>query len=105
MSRVEESTSVPGEELDLPSGRLLVRMPRTLHAELARVAEQEGMSLNGLIVAALASSVGWRDGAGHRGRSEKGSRFIPMALLVNLAVVIVAAAVAIGLLIVAWRGA
>ena len=105
MSRVEESTSVPGEELDLPSGRLLVRMPRTLHAELTRAAEQEGVSLNGLIVGALASSVGWRDGARDRVRSERSSRLIPLALVVNLAVVTVTAVIAIGLLIVAWRGA
>ena len=45
------------------SGRLLVRMPQSLHAELARVAEHEGVSLNTLITGALASSVGWRDGA------------------------------------------
>ena len=45
------------------SGRLLVRMPQSLHAELARVAEHEGVSLNTLITGALASSVGWRDGS------------------------------------------
>ena len=38
-------------------------MPQSLHAELARVAEQEGVSLNTLITGALASSVAWRDGA------------------------------------------
>jgi RNA polymerase sigma-B factor len=38
------------------SGRLLVRMPQTLHSELARVAEPEGVSLNTLITGALARS-------------------------------------------------
>jgi len=42
------------------SGRLLLRMPRTLHAELTRVAEREGVSLNQFITDALASAVGWR---------------------------------------------
>ena len=39
------------------SGRLLLRMPRTLHAELARLAEVRGMSLNQLIVGLLSGSV------------------------------------------------
>jgi antitoxin HicB len=45
------------------SGRLLLRMPRTLHAELTRVAEREGVSLNQFITDALASAIGWRRGA------------------------------------------
>jgi hypothetical protein len=42
------------------SGRLLVRMPGTLHAELAREADREGVSLNAFIVAALSGAVSWR---------------------------------------------
>src|SRR5215210_442995 len=42
------------------SGRLLVRMPGTLHAELAREADREGVSLNAFIVAALSGAVAWR---------------------------------------------
>ena len=42
------------------SGKLLVRMPATLHDELAKAAEAEGVSLNQLITGALASAVGWR---------------------------------------------
>jgi antitoxin HicB len=45
------------------SGRLLLRMPRTLHAELTRVAEREGVSLNQFITDSLASVIGWRRGA------------------------------------------
>ncbi len=42
------------------SGRLLVRMPKSLHAELARSAERDGTSLNAFIVGALSGAVGWR---------------------------------------------
>ena len=44
------------------SGRLLVRMPRSLHAALAYQASQDGASLNQHIVAALAAHVGYRAG-------------------------------------------
>ena len=42
------------------SGQLLVRMPATLHDELARAAESEGVSLNQLINGVLAGAVEWR---------------------------------------------
>ena len=38
------------------SGRLLLRMPRALHGELAQAAEREGVSLNRLIVSRLSGS-------------------------------------------------
>jgi len=41
-----------------PSGRLLLRMPPGLHAELARAAEREGTSLNGYIIARLGEAIG-----------------------------------------------
>ena len=44
------------------SGRLLLRMPRTLHAALTRAAERENVSLNQFITDALASAIGWRLG-------------------------------------------
>jgi antitoxin HicB len=44
------------------SGRLLLRMPRTLHAALTQAAERENVSLNQFITDALASVVGWRRG-------------------------------------------
>src|SRR5512132_2831942 len=54
----------PGDgEAETPashSGRLLVRMPGTLHAELAREADREGVSLNAFIIAALSGAVAWR---------------------------------------------
>jgi antitoxin HicB len=46
------------------SGRLLLRMPRTLHADLTRASEREGVSLNQFITDVLAAAVAWR-GAQH----------------------------------------
>lgn len=40
------------------SGKVNLRMPRSLHRDLARRAQQEGVSLNQTIVTALARSVG-----------------------------------------------
>jgi antitoxin HicB len=58
---LEEGREIPKPKAaDSYSGRLLLRMPRTLHAELARVAEREGSSLNQFITDVLASAVGWR---------------------------------------------
>jgi len=42
------------------SGRVLLRMASTLHMQLARWAEQEGVSLNQLLVTALAHAAGTR---------------------------------------------
>jgi predicted HicB family RNase H-like nuclease len=91
------------------SGKLLVRMPATLHDELARAAEAEGVSLNQLITGALAGAVEWRSGdsrSGAVGQAEEptlSGRLTRAALAANLAVVLVAAIVAIALLVVALR--
>lgn len=50
----------PGQITAGRSGQVLLRMPRTLHAELVDQAEREGVSLNQFIVAALAGATGWR---------------------------------------------
>lgn len=44
------------------SGKLLLRMPKTLHRKAARIAEREGVSLNHLIAVSLAQYVGERAG-------------------------------------------
>ena len=85
------------------SGRLLLRMPRSLHEELARASDRDGVSLNQFITGALAAAVGWRrdDGApppAQRGRSGR----LTLLLGVNLVLVGLAAAAAIGFLIAAW---
>ena len=54
------------------SRRLLVRMPATLHDELAHAAEAEGVSLNQWITSALASAVGWRTGGDQPASARKG---------------------------------
>ena len=41
------------------SGRFLLRLPSGLHAELARQAEAEGVSLNQYVTTMLAGAAGW----------------------------------------------
>jgi hypothetical protein len=112
------------------SGKLLVRMPRTLHAELAAAADREGVSLNAFIVGALGGAVAWRSDAPPAGaaappvvapngqapsppdgatsqaapRAAAPSRTLSVALVVNLVVVVLAAAAAVALVIAAWPG-
>jgi RNA polymerase sigma-B factor len=104
------------------SGRLLVRMPPSLHSELVRTAEHEGVSLNTLVTGALAGAVGWRGGparpaerpdAGAPGAPSPDSaagdaarprpQWLSVALAANFAVVAVAAVLAIVLLVLAWQ--
>jgi HicB family len=108
----------PGQEAGARhSGKLLVRMPATLHDELARAAEAEGVSLNQWITSALASAVGWRTGdrpAPAKKREDApgtpadaapalSPRLTRVALAANLAVVLIAAIAAIALFIAAWQ--
>ena len=89
-----------------PSGRLLLRMPAKLHAELARAAEREGISLNQFITGALSSRIGWGD-AGERATPAAAagrSRLVLVALVANVVVIGLAAIAAIAILLVAWRG-
>lgn len=58
---LEDGRDIPApRESHSHSGRFLLRLPRTLHAELAREAEYEGVSLNAFASTALAGAVGWR---------------------------------------------
>jgi len=109
------------------SGRLLLRMPRTLHADLTRASEREGVSLNQFITDVLAAAVVWRAGPqasppvttttpinqapgaegltaepGTRRRSKRDSaRFTNAVLAANFLIVGVAGVVAIVVLILA----
>jgi hypothetical protein len=91
------------------SGRLLLRMPESLHAELARASERAGLSLNAFINDALAAAVGSRREAAarpvsQRGRAERGRRrFVERLLVANLVVVAGVGVLAIVLLIQALR--
>ena len=113
------------------SGRLLLRMPKTLHAGLTRVAEREGVSLNQFITDVLASAIGWPGGAKTAGNGRtkapisqspgaeglttelsnpprRGLRrptsFVAAALAANFVIVALVAIVAIVVLIAAeWR--
>jgi hypothetical protein len=96
-----------------PSGRLLLRMPAALHAELAQWAEREGVSLNQFITKALQSRIGWgtdgeEDGAPSASSgstpADERTRLIAVALVANAIVIGLAAAAAIGVLVLAWRG-
>lgn len=58
-----ESGSQTITEAELPppreySGKVNLRMPKSLHKDLAHHAQQEGVSLNQMIVTALARSIG-----------------------------------------------
>jgi len=60
---VEEGREIPEpRSATSHSGRLLLRMPRTLHADLTRASEREGVSLNQFITDVLAAAVVWRAG-------------------------------------------
>lgn len=49
----------PGEP---PSGKFIARIPRSMHARLSARARQEGVSMNALVSAFLAESLGRREG-------------------------------------------
>jgi len=55
------------EPVDRYSGKFIVRVPRTVHARLARRAKQEGVSLNQLVVSVLAGAKRYRAASGGRG--------------------------------------
>jgi hypothetical protein len=103
------ASSVPAEEPEdrdkpAPSGRLLLRMPRTLHADLAQAAEREGTSLNQFITAALATRIGSGPGEQRSAPGQTHSTLIAAALVANAVVIGLAAVAAIAVLIVALLG-
>ena len=82
------------------SGRLLLRMDPALHAELARAAEQDGQSLNAYITGKLGDEVS--DGRAADPATRVAGRLIRAAIIADLVLVAVAAAIAIALLVIAW---
>jgi antitoxin HicB len=59
-SCIEQGDSIPppNEDAELPSGKFLQRVPRSLHLKLKRYAERENISLNQAVTAILAEAVG-----------------------------------------------
>jgi antitoxin HicB len=122
-----EGRDVPEpKSLQSHSGRLLLRMPQTLHAELSRVAERENVSLNQFITDVLAGALGWRaparktpvtravpeveedalaPSAGETGPAGtiKRRRFLNAVFVANGVIVALAAVIAVVVLIVALR--
>jgi RNA polymerase sigma-B factor len=82
------------------SGRLMLRMPQSLHAELARAAEREDVSLNQYITNTLSASLRWR---ASDERPASSPRWLPAAIVTNIVVVVIAGLVALILLLVALQ--
>ncbi|HKH29815.1 MAG TPA: type II toxin-antitoxin system HicB family antitoxin [Gaiellaceae bacterium] len=127
---LEEGREIPEpKSAATHSGRLLLRMPKTLHADLTRASEREGVSLNQFITDVLAAAIVWRGRAnpGAAGASspssplqapgaeglttERGTAsrkrtrnatLITAALVANFLIVGIAGIVAILVLITAW---
>jgi HicB family len=92
--------SAPARQDTRHSGKLLLRMPSELHSELAKAAEREGTSLNAYITQTLSNSL---DGTVERPAAPPGpSRFLRIAVIVDLVMVAIATVAAVALLIVAW---
>jgi predicted HicB family RNase H-like nuclease len=97
-----DAANEPAEQPAKPrSGRLLLRLPQTLHGELAAAAERDGVALNTFIAGTLAAAIGWHDPDGElEPRPSRRSRL----LLVNAIVIALAALIGLALLLVAWLG-
>ena len=88
-----------------PSGRLLLRMPPGLHAELAQAAERDGTSLNGYIIARLGEAVGRTPESGAvAGSSGLSAVTLRRLLIANVVTVALASVAALAILLVAWLG-
>jgi multisubunit Na+/H+ antiporter MnhC subunit len=83
------------------SGRLLLRMPKGLHASLAERADAENLSLNQLIVGLLTNGLAREDGTAPS--TERVPRALHRALIMNAVVVAFAALACIVILLVAWH--
>ena len=111
---VSENAAEPEVEAPSPSskarsghsGRLMLRMPQSLHAELAKAAEHEDVSLNQFITNTLAASLSWHtteEEPTPEGDSGPSPRWLPAAILTNIVVVVIAGVIALVLLVVALQ--
>ena len=92
----EGTSAKPRQKTGTYSGRLLLRMPRTLHEQLAKASERDGVSLNQFITGLLASAVDWHSEDAPPQRERDRSRGMAILLGLNLVLVGLAAAAAIG---------
>ena len=97
MATAPARSAKPSEENGSHSGRLLLRMPPSLHSELAQAAERHGMSLNAYITRILLGTIG-----NEAPQRPSGSRLLRYAVIADLVLVAIAALVAVALLIAAW---
>ncbi|HHW06647.1 MAG TPA: type II toxin-antitoxin system HicB family antitoxin [Clostridia bacterium] len=58
---LESGRSIPEPSTDDFSGQLRVRMPKSLHRALSKLAKEENVSLNQFIVFHLAKGIGYRN--------------------------------------------
>ena len=82
----------------------MLRMPQSLHADLAEAAEREEVSLNQYITNTLAAGVGWHtegDRGWARAAGRAPPRWLPAAIVTNIVVVVIAGVIALILLVVA----
>lgn len=102
----EQPAGAPDPGASPRSGRLLLRLPQSLHTELARAAAREQVPLNTFIAGRLAAAVGWGEDASPTGAPE--ARPNPdrrrRLLIANLVVIALAAAAGVALLVAAWTG-
>lgn len=86
------------------SGRLLLRMPEELHADLARAADRAGTSLNAYITETLAQTVGRpREQSAISKAPRRNRRLVERLLVVNVIVLAAVGGLAIALLVQALR--
>ncbi len=52
---------IPKASIELPSGKWVQRVPKSLHAMLISQSKREGVSLNTLVITLIASSLGLQD--------------------------------------------
>lgn len=69
---LEDGVTIPEPRTSADfSGRFVVRVPASLHADLVRSADREGVSLNQFVMGALAGAVGWPRTRPGRGRPQR----------------------------------
>jgi RNA polymerase sigma-B factor len=102
----------PSKKAGGHSGRLLLRMPRPLHDDLAEAAEREGVSLNRFITDTLTAAIDRRETGGPGTAERSGDRtfearevprWLPAAIVANIVVVVIAALVGLVLLVLALQ--